>query len=116
MLGDILKIIGEDVFYYTKEGVSSSIEESIEQFRMEMKACFREYSVKTQKMMVDTAIVIVFLAIGLIYVASGLAEMIDFYAAAYNLFIAGLGGIVIGVIALIIAMQMFKKSRKELES
>ena len=114
MLGDILKIIGEDVFYYTKEGVTSSIEESIEQLRMEMKEGFRKYSMKTQKMMVDTAVIIVLIALGLYYVLEGFVDIIETFTLYYTQ-IAGLGAIIVGAVFLVIAIQIYKKSQRELE-
>ncbi len=76
-----------------------------------MRETFKEYTKKSQKMMVDTAVIVAMLAIGFYYLAGGVTEMIDFYSG-----ITGLGGLLLGALFVLIGLQVYKKSQKYIES
>ncbi|NYZ77349.1 hypothetical protein H0O02_03470 [Candidatus Micrarchaeota archaeon] len=111
MLEDILKVVGGEVLGYAKEGFTRRIEESIEKMRTDMSETFKEYTRKSQKMMIDTAVIIAMLVIGFYYLAGGVTELMDFYSG-----IKGLGSLILGALFVIIAIQIYKKSQKYIES
>ncbi len=111
MLSEVLKAVGSEVLGYAKEGFTHKLEESVEMMRVEMRETFKEYTVKSQRMMVDTAMIIVLLAVGFYYLALGATTLIDERTG-----IAGLGGIVLGILFAIFGLMIYKNSRKYIES
>jgi hypothetical protein len=111
MLSEILKAVGSEVLGYAKEGFTHRLEESVENMRIEMRETFKEYTKKSQKMMVDTAVIVAMLVIGFYYLAGGATELVDFYSG-----ITGLGGVILGAIFVIIGIQLYKKSHRYIES
>lgn len=111
MLSEVLKTVGGEVLGYAKEGFTHRLEESVEKMRLEMRATFKEYTIKSQRMMVDTAMIIVLLAVGFYYLASGATELIDTQTG-----INGLGGVILGAIFALFGLWIYKKSRKYIET
>jgi len=111
MLSEILKAVGGEVLGSAKEGFTDRLEETVANMRAEMRAVFKEYTKKTQKMLVDTALIMAFLVIGLYFFAGGATELIDFYSG-----ISGLGALLLGAILIILGMQLYKKSHKAIEA
>ncbi len=111
MLREVLKAVGGEVLGYAKEGFTERLEDSVTTMRLEMKALFKEYSVKSQKMLVDTAVIMAMLVIGFYYLAGGVTQLVDFYSG-----IMGLGGLILGAIFVLVGIQLYKKSRKYIES
>jgi|GEM_PF-4491626 len=110
MLSDILKAVGGEVLGYAKEGFTHRLEESVEKMSMEMRETFKEYTIKSQKMMVDTAVIAAMLVIGFYYLAGGVTNLVDFYSG-----ISGLGGLVLGALFVLIGIQLYKKSQKYIQ-
>ncbi len=111
MLSDILKAVGGEVLGYAKEGFTHRLEDSIEKMRIEMRETFKEYTKKSQKMMVDTAVIAAMLVIGFYYLAGGVTDLVDFYSG-----ITGLGGLILGALFVLIAIQLYKKSQRYIEA
>ncbi len=111
MLSQILKAVGGEVLGYAKEGFTHQLEETVENMRIEMRETFKEYTMKSQKMMVDTAVIVAMLVIGFYFLAGGVTQLVDFYSG-----ISGLGGLVLGALFVIIGIQLYKKSHRYIES
>ena len=111
MLSEILKAVGSEVLASAKEGFTHKLEDSVEMMRIEMRETFKEYTIKSQRMMVDTAMIIVLLAVGFYYLASGATELIDAQTG-----ISGLGGIILGIIFAVFGLMIYRKSRKYIET
>ena len=111
MLREVLKAVGGEVLGYAKEGITDRLEESVTTMRLEMKAVFKEYTMKSQKMMVDTAVIVAMLVIGFYYLAGGVTQLVDVYSG-----IAGLGGLILGALFVLVGIQLYKKSHRYIES
>ena len=111
MLREVLKAVGGEVLGYAKEGFTDRLEGIVANMRAEIRETFKEYTVKTQRMMVDTAVIIVMLAVGFYYLAGGVTQLVDLYSG-----IAGLGGLLLGALFVIIGIQIYKKSQGYIES
>ena len=111
MLREVLKAVGGEVLGYAKEGFTDRLEDTVANMRAELRATFKEYTVKTQRMMVDTAVIVVMLAVGFYYLAGGVTQLVDHYSG-----ITGLGGLLLGALFVIIGIQVYKKSQRYIES